>query len=261
MNHVLNFWKGIAKSRTVTSLVLTVSTVGVVLTTLSVSSAQQVKRQGAPDKKPEQRLSTVEEAYPSPLTQAIVNQQIPLIYFLLSKGADPNGEDKTPQSGIPILVAASVGDVEILRVLLNAGARINSKDDSGLTALMITTLRGDTKTVAYLLQKGASVNAQSDKGATALMTAARDEQVEIIKLLLKAKADVNLAADGGVTALMAAGDSLETVKALLAAGAKADLADLHGWTAVCYAKANKQLEKLATLLRTAPHRSRECQPR
>ena len=201
---------------------------------------------------------TVEEVFPTPLLRAIVRKQTFLVQYLLSNGADPNAKDHSIFTHTPILVAADIGDMEILQMLLDAGAHIEAKNDIGLTALMIATLEGNAKMLSFLLSKRANINARSDSGATALMIAARDGNMEIVNILLKAGADVNLATDAGVTALMGAADDSKIVKALLAAGAKTEAVDSHGWTAVCYAIQDKQSKKLASLISNGAKNNPQC---
>lgn len=184
-----------------------------------------------------------------PLSRAIVRRQLTVIRFLLANGADVNGVDHSDYVKIPILVAADIGDVEIMKLLLDAGARIEAKNDLGLTPIMIATLRKNHEAVEFLLFRGCNVNATTRTGATALMMAARDKSLEIVKALVKAGADANTAADGGVTALMAAGDDPDIVEVLLSAGANMASADEQGWTVVCYALKEKQTKKLAALVK------------
>ncbi len=53
----------------------------------------------------------------------------------------------------------------------------------------------------YLLDKGADVNAKNNSGVTALMSAAYAGQADSVKALLERKANVNLKDSSGNTAL------------------------------------------------------------
>jgi ankyrin repeat protein len=182
------------------------------------------------------------------LTRAVVRRQVAVIRFLLLNGANVDGFDHRRFTMTPILVAAEMGDVEMLKLLCDAGAHLETRDDFGSTALNIAALSGRIKAVEFLLSRGADVNSKADRGDTALMVASRDGRTALVKILLKARADVNIATETGATALMVAADDADLVELLLNAGAKIDAVDKKGWTAMCYARKEKQSNKLKVLL-------------
>jgi hypothetical protein len=108
-----------------------------------------------------------------------------------------------------------------VRDLLDAGARVNLRDEDGRTALMFAAGYGRLEIVELLLRAGAKVNAQSKSGATALMEAAREGATETVRALLLAGADVSLRDEDGHSALWHARDNEhdETASLLLAFGA------------------------------------------
>ncbi|RYY70257.1 ankyrin repeat domain-containing protein [archaeon] len=68
------------------------------------------------------------------LTHCIKHQHIPAIQQLLHCGADPNIQSRR---GItPISVGAHKGSVEIVQMLIDKGASVNSVNNSGSTALI-----------------------------------------------------------------------------------------------------------------------------
>ena len=146
-----------------------------------------------------------------------------LISFLLEKGFDVNRTDDFNQTPL-IFWARSSKNMEILRVLLNAGAGINHKATKGHTPL-IWAIR--------------SLNVTQENALS----------------LIKMRADVNLADEEGKTPLMWAASyegKHDTVKALLQAGARADKKDRAGLTAFDYAISKvKDIEIVELLL---PHR-------
>jgi ankyrin repeat protein len=82
------------------------------------------------------------------------------------------------------ITAGQLGDVE---ALLNDGADVNSKNKSGLTALMLAVNRGREDIVELLIKKGAMVDQKDDDGYTALWwaeqhgSAAHKKCAEILK--------------------------------------------------------------------------------
>ncbi len=111
-------------------------------------------------------------------------------------------------------------NVEILHMLIQAGAPLNQTDDSGSTPLMDAVQEGNLRFVTILLNAGANPDIATYKignyGAkTPLMIAARKGFVDIIKALLTAKADTTLKDNKGKTALDYA--ATEEIKIILQA--------------------------------------------
>jgi uncharacterized protein len=119
-------------------------------------------------------------------------------------------------------------------------ARRGTKQFGGLTPLIFATRQGDLQTVKVLLQAGAKVNETSEYGWTALLDATQNRFYQLGVYLLEHGADPNIANEGGWTPLYIATDNrnieggdyptrkpdmdhLEFIKRLLAAGAKTNL--------------------------------------
>jgi ankyrin repeat protein len=116
------------------------------------------------------------------------------VYALLKKGAKANVPNHFGAS--PIGEAAKVGDVDLTRVLLEAGADPDSANQDGQTALMLASSVGAPKEVAELLiRHGANVNAvEAFRGQTALMWAAAGNHPELVEVLVAHGANVNVRA-------------------------------------------------------------------
>jgi len=99
------------------------------------------------------------------------------------------------------LIEASLhGHLDTVRRLLDQGADINAKGNTGATALMMACWWGHADIVRLLLDRGANVNARGLDGYTALMEAARYGRFEIAELLLERGAHVNSKTAMGKTA-------------------------------------------------------------
>jgi ankyrin repeat protein len=95
----------------------------------------------------------------------------------------------------PLMWAASKNtDPEVISVLLQNGADINSKDDLlGMTALTLAA-RGNSnpEVISILLRNGADVNARGENGNTVCgISAFHNTNPEVISVLLENGADVN----------------------------------------------------------------------
>jgi len=134
-----------------------------------------------------------------------------LIKALLKKGADPNMRtDTVPVHGLmqfdaswvnfdgqtPFVRAALSGDIEVMRLLLEFGAKPNIATEQGTTALMaasgINWIPGQTfshsesdylEAVKLCLDRGADVNASNSLGLTAMHGAANRGWESVVQML------------------------------------------------------------------------------
>ena len=118
----------------------------------------------------------------------------------------------------------------VVRMLIAAGANVNSKDREGQNALF--TIEEDA--LAELLKTKIDLNARDNWGETAL---ASSVSYTLTRLLIKAGADPEIADKNGATPLMHAADNnyIDILKVLIAAGVKLDSRDREGRTALFYA--------------------------
>lgn len=88
---------------------------------------------------------------------------------------------------------SSGGYVNIIKLLLNHGAEINSRTGSklGISPLMLAAMNGHTAAVKLLLDMGSDINAQIETNRnTALTLACFQGRHEVVSLLLDRKANV-----------------------------------------------------------------------
>jgi ankyrin repeat protein len=127
-----------------------------------------------------------------------------------------------------LLMAAGKGDAGKVKWLLENGADVNVKDESGFTPLTLAISsdggkNGVLRTVAILLDAGADYDSkQGPYGMTPTMVAAGLRSADILKQILAKKPNVNTVGGKGQTALKLAeaADSIEAVTLLKDAGAK-----------------------------------------
>jgi ankyrin repeat protein len=142
---------------------------------------------------------------------------------LLKKGA--KGDSAEPDGTTALHWAVQHDDTRLVRALLAASAQVRASNRYGVTPLALAAVNGSAPMIDLLLKAGADPNAASGEGETVLMAAARSGRPEAIQLLLKAGANPNATErQFGETALMwAAGrDNGDAVRALIAGGAKPD---------------------------------------
>ncbi|XP_003425650.1 putative ankyrin repeat protein RF_0381 [Nasonia vitripennis] len=122
-------------------------------------------------------------------------QRYSFVKLLLDAGAEVNTKDVNGCS--PLHCAVYTGDLELVRILTRAGADINSQNNIGATALHDAVLCCDADMVFWFLCAGANFTARTlDLGNTALHWATMlniDNSHEcIIKMLLEFGSDLNV---------------------------------------------------------------------
>jgi uncharacterized protein len=116
----------------------------------------------------------------APLFIAIRARRPQIVKQLLDKGARAYIQDDRWSA---LMMAAFIGDIEIVGSLLSTDANLNAANDEGVTALMYAASAGHTAVVAALLSKGAVVDAKDLEGVTALMLAVNNDHPDIVALL------------------------------------------------------------------------------
>jgi ankyrin repeat protein len=88
----------------------------------------------------------------------------------------------------PLMHAAAFGNLETLKLLLDAGADVNARNEFNATALLWAS--GQPEKARLLMKRGAEVNIQSRQGRTPLMVAAAYAgNAEVVRLMLSKGAD------------------------------------------------------------------------
>ena len=106
------------------------------------------------------------------------------ITYLLAHGADPN--DRMGVAGntsTPLTSAAFLGNNEVIRDLLRAGAGINVRGMLNASPLGIAAPSGRTEAVVILLQAGADTTLRDQFGKTAEQEAASNGQKQTAQLI------------------------------------------------------------------------------
>jgi len=121
------------------------------------------------------------------------NADVNMVKLLIDAGANVNYKD-SPRKSTALHTATYWGQSEIVELLVKNGANVNVQNIYGDTPLMNSANHGDVQAVKFLLKKGADVNLKDKDGETALFRAAmggKNVNVKIMELLLKKGADVN----------------------------------------------------------------------
>jgi ankyrin repeat protein len=181
---------------------------------LSIAAAQGTKAAGTALAKLEKKMGTknVIEAHKRSLQLHKV--------LVIIHGSDLKKASKSELSE-RLRIAATLGDVESVHILLAQGADADDPDQDGRTAVIEPAWRGYPRIVKSLIDNGANLNATDGTGKIAVMWAAINGHAPVIMNLLAAGAPLDERDKEGLSALMRAAWNgyADAVRALLAAKA------------------------------------------
>lgn len=191
----------------------------------------------------------------TPLIHATMLSSVEIVRLLLAKGADPNIGDKLVNEhdrgmgwdkSTPLHFAAEKGNLEIAKLLIDAGAKTEAKDDCGVTPLMNAVKSGNIALAELLLNNGASVNTLMNSRKHAILFALNDAKAELLSLLIKHGGNVNQQMDGKWTPLLSAVANSQFIiaKLLLQHGADVQAKTEAGWDVHYVAKDKIKLAEL-----------------
>ena len=142
---------------------------------------------------------------------------IEIVKYLLSKGANPNIQDRVSQTALSnysrwhtiylmiyrvlqenktaLIVAVMNNQIVCIKPLMEYGANPNLYSKNGWTALYIAAYRGFLNIVKELVSaygvRQIDMNIQNSVGRNALMVACMEGHLEIVKILIACGAEVN----------------------------------------------------------------------
>ena len=141
----------------------------------------------------------------------------------------PNLEVKDQIGRTPLLWAATNGNIELARALLECKADVHATNNRNRTALHLAAAETTQKEhleemVQLLLNSGADPCRRSDGGWTPLHNASQSGNADIVAMLLQTRADVNARLSNGMTPLhWAAFKGSEEIVRLLLSRPETDL--------------------------------------
>ena len=117
------------------------------------------------------------------LMYAVENEKINMevLKFLLKAGTDINATDWEGQTALKVAVEFN-DNIEITKFLIDSGFDVNTSDDGGWTPLITATFKKKVDFIKLLLQAGADPNAKNNKGMTAKDFAIKGGIPEIVKI-------------------------------------------------------------------------------
>jgi ankyrin repeat protein len=208
--------------------------------------------------------------YDTSLTSAVKNNDADRIKLLMYANVDPN--EKNDEGFTPLVLAAEKVLPEVIRLMLQHGAKVNMPSKYNVTPLIAAAAANRLAVVKLLLEYGADPNMKDDFAMTALMHAvknknhtvvsaltevmhksgidaadkdnispalyaAKNNDIQTLSILAKTGADLNVKDELGKTPLILATGmgNISLVRDLLAAGANTENKDNAGRTALMHA--------------------------
>uniref|UniRef100_A0A3P9KQU4 Kinase D interacting substrate 220 n=1 Tax=Oryzias latipes TaxID=8090 RepID=A0A3P9KQU4_ORYLA len=165
----------------------------------------------------------------------VEEEDLPAIIAHLEKFRDVDSRSDNGQT--PLMVAAELGNLEIVQEFIRRGANVDLDDVDCWTALISAAKEGHIEVVRELLENHANLEHRDLGGWTALMWAAYKGRTDVAELLLEKGANPNITGQYSVYPIIwAAGRGhAEIVHLLLQHGAKVNCSDKYGTTPLIWA--------------------------
>lgn len=175
-------------------------------------------------------------------------QAVGVAKYLIAQGADLEAPGAS-EGFTPLVAAAYQGHIDVIDILVKAGANIHVDDDAPLEWAALFDQLGS---VCSLLAAGANPDSRLSRESTALTAAISDprpNRAKIISALLDAGADVNRGRSNGATALHEAAETGQSniIRLLVERGADVSTATETGDTPAIAAARHGQLAALRCL--------------
>jgi ankyrin repeat protein len=143
----------------------------------------------------------LEDSYPTPLRMATRTNSVDAIKLLLQAGAKPDHRNDEGRTALHL--AASIGHPDVVRALVHGGGDIDSRSSSLVTPTYQSCLWGNFRACEVLLSLGANPNLndrdddQDELGWTPLIVAIQENHMECARILLEYNADPDKVAVSG----------------------------------------------------------------
>jgi len=142
----------------------------------------------------------------TPLTLAVKSEyNIPEVQFLISQGVDVNLPIiiYSPHQCYwsPLKIAAANGNLNIMNLLIDAGANINFIDNNKYSILHTCVISNKEYSMIKLINRGANIDITDGNGDTPLMTALKCKYYSLAVKLVDYGANVNCS-NNGITPLL-----------------------------------------------------------
>lgn len=128
------------------------------------------------------------------LHKAVISENVDIIHILLRNPATRKTLLNRPDARFldtPLHRAASGGNAEVVKALLQYDPRLEARQIHACTPLLLTAVFGHAQSASLLIEKGADKFARNMDGSTSFHLAARNRHIEVFKTLVEASETSN----------------------------------------------------------------------
>lgn len=185
----------------------------------------------------------------TPLIAAVMGQNTELVaFFLNTHNLKANQYSSKRKS--PLYYAAKIGSLDIVKLLIDKNAFVNTPDEEERTPLYWASWNGFYGIVEYLINSGANVNQCNRKRKSPLYCASKRGCLNIVKLLLNNGAEINKSTLNNKSSLYRAvkRGHFKICEVLIKNGANVNKTDCEGSTPLYWAAKREHIDILNILL-------------
>jgi ankyrin repeat protein len=185
----------------------------------------------------------------SPLTVAAAHNAMLAAKALIAAGADSTEDRMGWDQPFPLLAALNQGNLEMLKLLRAAGARLSIRvgNTHPATLLSLAAEKAPVASIRWLIQQKVPLECRQPGCESPLYVAVRANRVDVIQVLIKAGASPTGDSFEPYLCLAVKMDNTDALKALLLAGANPAQAGQEG-TPLAMARRDEKKEMVDALL-------------
>lgn len=171
----------------------------------------------------------------TPLHKAASKGQTDICKLLIEKGADIHAIDNSHRT--PLHLASSNGHIGVTKLLIGKGADIYKRDRDGGTNLHIAALGGHPKMIKLFIDRGIDLNAQDNNGYTPIIWAIYGKKINSMDELIKHGANLKppIRIGRSVLHMAAANGNVKVIEYLLKKGINVNVKSHYGNTPLFWA--------------------------
>ncbi len=129
---------------------------------------------------------------------AVIKGDLSEVKYLLQK--NPHALNAVTEMGLsPLHLAAELGYLDIVKLLIEKGASVNAYDVKNMTPLHWASLYGHTKVLEYLLANKANIKSRDKCNRTPLHLAAGSDNIKTVMFLVESGAETTAKDQHGAT--------------------------------------------------------------
>ena len=118
----------------------------------------------------------------TPLHFAVESDNLEMVKLLINAGSDVNSV--AMNSLTPLFSAVATGDIEIVKFLVSSGADLKCRNQQQDTVIHLAIKLGNIELVRFFASKGVDLTAKNDKGQTPVIVAKNYKKDDIMQFLV-----------------------------------------------------------------------------